>query len=91
MNVLYLLGIVLAILFTIFGIIVGIAINPGANAIGAYIDRFMDWNVPVITFNTDVVDSKRLFYVGHDTAQSGRLGGELMGKMLGGKGGCGKI
>lgn len=29
MNVLYLLGIVLAILFTIFGIIVGIAINPG--------------------------------------------------------------
>nr|WP_122013408.1 LacI family DNA-binding transcriptional regulator [Maliibacterium massiliense] len=65
----------------------GIAINPGANAIGAYIDRFMDWNVPVITFNTDVVDSKRLFYVGHDTAQSGRLGGELMGKMLGGKGG----
>ena len=64
----------------------GIAISVCGNEISRYIDDFTDSGIPVVTFNSDAPQSKRLFYVGHDSRKSGRLGGELMGKMLGGFG-----
>lgn len=50
------------------------------------IDEACDNNIPVITLNDDINDSKRLFYVGPQMQQSGRLAGELMGRFLKGAG-----
>jgi LacI family transcriptional regulator len=38
--------------------------------------------VPVITANTDLPDSKRMCFVGQDLVASGRVAGELMGRLL---------
>lgn len=42
--------------------------------------------IVVATFNDDIKDSGRLFYVGPQMRKSGRIAGELMGKFLRGKG-----
>lgn len=63
-----------------------IAINAGSNALVPYINHFVDSGIPVITFNSDVSNSKRLFFVGENSYSSGRVAGELMGKMLRGRG-----
>lgn len=42
--------------------------------------------IPVATFNDDIEDSGRLFYIGPQMRQSGRIAGELMGKFLRGRG-----
>jgi simple sugar transport system substrate-binding protein len=42
--------------------------------------------IPVVTFNTDNPNSKRLAFAGQDLVQSGREAGKLMGKVLDGKG-----
>jgi len=62
------------------------AINAGSDSLIPYINRIIDLNIPVATFNSDVNKSKRLFYVGENGYSSGRLVGELMGKILHGKG-----
>ena len=64
----------------------GVAINISGIVLSPYIDRLVEGGIPVVTFNSDVPRSRRLFYVGHDLRQSGRLGAEIMGKMLGGVG-----
>lgn len=46
------------------------------------INEFADENIPVITFNSDIEDSKRLCFVGQDTFQSGRVAAGLMADML---------
>lgn len=63
-----------------------LAINSGGEPTRQHINRFMAAGIPVITFNSDSPDSDRLFFVGNDSRQSGRLGGEIMGKLLHGKG-----
>jgi diguanylate cyclase (GGDEF)-like protein len=42
--------------------------------------------VPVITFHTDAPASRRETYVGTDPAQSGALAGEILGRLMGGRG-----
>ncbi len=42
--------------------------------------------IAVSTFNDDIKNSGRLFYIGPQMRQSGRIAGELMGKFLRGKG-----
>ncbi len=42
--------------------------------------------IPVITVDSDAPNSKRLFFVGTDNYKAGRLGGELVVKLLKGKG-----
>jgi len=64
----------------------GIVINVCGNEITRYINGFIDNGKAVVTFDADSPSSKRLFFVGHDSRKSGRLGGELMGKMLQGHG-----
>lgn len=42
--------------------------------------------VPVITVDSDAVDSRRLFFIGTNNLEAGRLGGRRMVERLGGKG-----
>jgi len=42
--------------------------------------------IPIVTLNDDVEDSGRLFYVGSQMKQSGRVAGEMMGRYLKGLG-----
>ncbi|MFC5405330.1 LacI family DNA-binding transcriptional regulator [Cohnella soli] len=46
------------------------------------IDRAAEQGVPVITFNSDVENSKRVCFVGQDLYKSGKVAAELMDKML---------
>ena len=45
------------------------------------IDELVDAGIPVATFNVDVPTSKRLFYIGSNYTESGRLCGELVAKL----------
>jgi LacI family transcriptional regulator len=47
------------------------------------IDELVDAGIPVATFNVDVPTSKRLFYIGCNYIESGRLCGELIVKLTG--------
>ena len=42
--------------------------------------------IPVITFNSDIYNSKRLCFVGQDHYMGGRVAADLMGKTIGGSG-----
>jgi LacI family transcriptional regulator len=64
----------------------GIVMNPAHSMLNSYINDFSDSGIPVITFNSDVEKSKRLFYIGQDMKKAGELAGELMGKFLRGEG-----
>ena len=63
-----------------------IAINAGSEALSENVNAFVKNSIPVVTFNSDIPNSRRLFYVGENPYKNGRVAGELMGKMLGGKG-----
>ena len=47
------------------------------------IDELADAGIPVATFNVDVPTSKRLFYIGCNYIESGKLCGELVAKLTG--------
>lgn len=65
----------------------GIAMTPvDDRRIHARIDALVEAGIPVVTFNTDMPDSKRLCYVGQDNYQSGRACAGLMRLLLGGTG-----
>lgn len=64
----------------------GIAVNAAGPRIAQHINRFVDAGQPVITFNTDAPNSRRRFFVGNDSVQSGRMGAALLGRFLGGQG-----
>jgi ABC-type sugar transport system substrate-binding protein len=50
------------------------------------IDRAVDRNIAVVTLNTDAPESRRLCFVCQDPIRAGRIGGELIGKFLVGRG-----
>lgn len=51
------------------------------------IDRFVqDYNLPVVTFNADLEDTKRMCFVGQDAWKSGRAAAGLLGEIVGGEG-----
>ncbi|MHB8063558.1 MAG: LacI family DNA-binding transcriptional regulator [Ruminiclostridium sp.] len=61
----------------------GIAIVPIENdAIRSYLNEIRDNGIPIVTFNSDIKDTKRICFVGQDHLIGGRLAGGLMGKML---------
>ncbi|NLB90297.1 MAG: LacI family transcriptional regulator [Clostridiales bacterium] len=64
----------------------GLIINSPGGRVGTLIDQFSQGGTPVITFNNDAPDTKRLFYVGSNPREAGMMAGELMGMLLGGKG-----
>ncbi|MFY9560375.1 MAG: substrate-binding domain-containing protein [Terriglobales bacterium] len=50
------------------------------------IDKAIDAGIPVITIDSDVPDSKRLFFIGTNNYQAGLTGGERLATELKGKG-----
>lgn len=64
----------------------GIVLNAGGDGLTPYINRIADKGIPVVTFNSDAQNSKRLFFVGEDSLKSGRMAGDMMGRLLSGKG-----
>ena len=64
----------------------GFAINSAGTETDAYINHFIECGKAVITFNTDAPATRRLFFVGTNPRHAGNLGGELAGKLMGGKG-----
>lgn len=72
---------------TLMGKMDGLAISSvSTDALAPLIDRVLAAGIPVVTFNTDNPDSKRLAFAGQDLIQSGREAGALMAKTLNGKG-----
>ena len=60
----------------------GLVIKPvNSPAVQEAIDRFVDDKIPVITCTSDIVNSKRLCFVGHDHRHEGRLLGSLLSKV----------
>jgi simple sugar transport system substrate-binding protein/ribose transport system substrate-binding protein len=65
----------------------GLAISSvSSDALAPLIDRVIAAGIPVVTYNTDNAQSKRLVFAGQDLVQSGREAGKLMAKVLDGKG-----
>lgn len=64
----------------------GIIIAPAGPGVTPLINRAIDSGIPVICVDSDAADSKRYSYVGTDNYNAGRQGGELLGKILNGKG-----
>jgi len=65
----------------------GLAISSvSTDALAPIIDRALAQGIPVVTFNTDNPNSKRLAFVGQDLVESGRIAGKLLAETLGGKG-----
>ncbi|MET3577393.1 simple sugar transport system substrate-binding protein/ribose transport system substrate-binding protein [Mesorhizobium robiniae] len=72
---------------TLMGKMDGLAISSvSTDALAPLIDRVIAAGIPVVTFNTDNPESKRLAFAGQDLVQSGREAGKLMAKVLGDKG-----
>ena len=64
-----------------------VALVPIENdSISVYIEKMVDSGIPVVTFNSDIKNTKRLCFVGQDHVMGGRVAGGLMGKILNGDG-----
>ncbi|MEJ2567515.1 MAG: sugar-binding protein [candidate division WOR-3 bacterium] len=65
----------------------GIAVAPSdPEALVAPINLAMEKGIPTITIDTDSPNSKRICYIGTDNYTAGRVAGEKMAEILGGKG-----
>lgn len=65
----------------------GIGIVPSdPDMLTPWIDRAVEAGIPVVTLNTDAPLSKRLVFVGQDPIMAGRVGAELLGKFIQGRG-----
>lgn len=72
---------------TLMGTMDGLAVSSvSTDALAPVIDRVLAAGIPVVTYNTDNPDSKRLAFAGQDLVQSGVEAGKLMAKVLNGKG-----
>ncbi len=60
----------------------GIAISPGDEDLTDSIKEAVAKGIKVCTFNQDIPNSNRMFYVGADYRKSGRLAGELIRKFV---------
>ncbi len=65
----------------------GIAISPNdPTAVIQVINRAIEQGVPVVTFDSDAPDSKRIAYIGTDNEGAGTVAGETLAKYMNGKG-----
>jgi len=61
----------------------GIALAPvDPDTLSKVIDKAVDSGIPVVTFNTDAPESRRMCFVGQDSLTAGRVVGALMGEFL---------
>jgi ribose transport system substrate-binding protein len=65
------------------GILVSVA---DAKLMGPEIDAAISAGIPVITVDSDAPNSKRLYFIGTNNRQAGRLGGRALVQKMGGKG-----
>lgn len=65
------------------GILVSVA---DASLLGPEIDSAMQAGVPVITMDSDAVGSRRLYFIGTNNLEAGRMGGRRLIEKLGGRG-----
>jgi ribose transport system substrate-binding protein len=65
------------------GILVSVS---DAKLMGPEIDAAISAGIPVITVDSDAPDSKRLYFIGTNNRQAGRLGGRALVQKMGGKG-----
>lgn len=65
------------------GILVAVS---DASVLGDAITSAVNAGIPVITVDSDAVDSRRLFFIGTNNLEAGRLGARRMVEKLGGKG-----
>ncbi len=62
-------------------------LRPKESMLKKMINQFSEeYGIPIITFNSDIEDTKRICFVGQNTIQSGRTAAGLMGEITGGKG-----
>lgn len=65
----------------------GIILSPiYSKRIGEMIDRAQQLGIPVVTINSDVHDSNRMYYIGHNAKQASRVAGRMLGQFIGGEG-----
>ena len=65
----------------------GILVSVGnAGMLGPEIDKALAAGIPVITMDSDAPDSKRLYFIGTNNLQAGRLGGQRVASKINGKG-----
>ena len=66
----------------------GIALSPSEDTmLKKMINQFSEeYSIPIITFNSDIEDTKRICFVGQNTIQSGKTAAGLMGEITGGEG-----
>ena len=65
----------------------GIGISPNdPTAVKDVIARAIKQGIPVVTFDSDSPESKRLAYIGTDNKAAGRVAGETLAKFMGGEG-----
>lgn len=65
------------------GILISVA---DAKVLEPAIDAAVDAGIPVITMDSDAVGSHRLYFIGTNNLEAGRLGGRRVAEKLGGKG-----
>jgi ribose transport system substrate-binding protein len=65
------------------GILVSVA---DAKLMSPEIDAAINAGIPVITVDSDAPNSKRLYFIGTNNRQAGRLGGKALVQKMGGKG-----
>ena len=67
--------------------VAALAVAPtGSAELIPVLDRAQQAAIPVIIFDTDIVWASKLSYVGSDNRRAGRIAGEYIVKLLGGKG-----
>jgi ribose transport system substrate-binding protein len=65
------------------GILISVA---DASVLQEEIDRAVNAGIPVITMDSDAAGSRRLYFIGTNNLEAGRLGGKRVIEKLGGKG-----
>lgn len=64
----------------------GLLINGTDPAIAQVINKAVDAGIPTVVYDSDIPNSKRHAFLGTDWYEIGRLQGEAMAKLIGGKG-----
>lgn len=65
----------------------GLAVRGVQNeALDSHLKNFIERQIPIVTFDSDLPSIQRLCFVGEEHEHSGRIGASLLGKCIGGKG-----
>lgn len=60
----------------------GIGLAPMRDVLEEEVARLVKGGVPVVTFDTDIADSKRQLYIGTNNSEAGKTAGQTLAKLL---------